>query len=122
MFETINQKSVHIEELSALQFGWQIEFTQLGPTEGKSAVNLMRSDNLGVCHFQFNANYDQRVHAQPDYYSFGLPDPEIAGVTVHGREVRANTKPATALPRDSRPTWLLKAWLLQHAAVRPTAC
>jgi len=98
MFETINQKSVHIEELSALQFGWQIEFTQLGPTEGKSSVSLMRSDNLGVCHFQFNANYDQRVHAQPDYYSFGLPDPETAGVTVHGRE--ASSGAIIVFPHD----------------------
>ncbi|MEH6584143.1 MAG: helix-turn-helix domain-containing protein [Halioglobus sp.] len=84
MIETIKQTSFHIEELSALQFGWHIDFTQLGPSKGKSAVSLIRSTNLGVCHFQFNANYDQRLRAQPGYYSFGLPDPETTGVTVHG--------------------------------------
>jgi AraC family ethanolamine operon transcriptional activator len=82
MFETINQKSLHIEELTAMQFGWQIDFTQLGPAERQSVVSLIQSTDVGVCHFQFNANYDQRLHAQPGYCSFGLPDPDTSGVTV----------------------------------------
>lgn len=82
MLDIVNQKSFHIEELPALQFGWQIDFTQLGPAERESTVNLVRSDNVGVCHFQFNSGFDQRLHAQPDYYSFGLPDPGTTAVTV----------------------------------------
>jgi AraC family ethanolamine operon transcriptional activator len=85
MLETINQKSFHIEELSALQFGWQIDFTQLGPAKLESMVNLVQSANLGVCHFQFNSGFDQRLHAQPGYYSFGLPDPDAAAATVQGK-------------------------------------
>ena len=98
MIEIIEQTSFHIEELSALQFGWQIDFTQLGPPKGKSVVSLIRSTNLGVCHFQFNANYDQRLHAQPGYYSFGLPDPETTGVTVHGRT--ANSGAIIVFPHE----------------------
>jgi AraC family ethanolamine operon transcriptional activator len=85
MLETINQKSFHIEELSALQFGWQIDFTQLGPAQLESAVSLVQSANLGVCHFQFNSGFDQRLHTQPGYYSFGLPDPDAAAATVQGK-------------------------------------
>lgn len=82
MLKTINQKSFHMEELSAMQFGWQIHFTQLGPAERQSVASLIQSTNVGVCHFQFNANYDQRLRAQHGYYSFGLPDPDTSGVTV----------------------------------------
>jgi AraC family ethanolamine operon transcriptional activator len=88
MLETINQKSFHIEELSALQFGWQIDFTQLGPAKLESTVSLVQSANLGVCHFQFNSGFDQRLHAQPGYYSFGLPDPDAAAATVQGKAAR----------------------------------
>jgi AraC-like DNA-binding protein len=87
MLETTNQKSFHIEELSALQFGWSIDFTQLGPAKLESAVKLVQSTNLGVCHFQFNSGFDQRLHAQPGYYSFGLPDPDVAGPSVLERVV-----------------------------------
>ena len=41
MLKTINQKSFYIEELSAIQFGWQIDFTQLGPAQLESAVSLV---------------------------------------------------------------------------------
>jgi AraC family ethanolamine operon transcriptional activator len=85
MLEIINQKSFHVEELSALQFGWQIDFTQLGPAKLESAVSLLQSANVGVCHFQFNSCFDQRLHAQPGYYSFGLPDPDAAAATVQGK-------------------------------------
>jgi len=84
MLETINQSSFHIEELSALQFGWQIDFTQLGPAQRKSSVSLLQSANLGVCHFQFNSGFDQRLHARPGFYSFGVPDPDTRGATVQG--------------------------------------
>ena len=82
MLETIHQKSFHIEALSAMQFGWQIDFTQLGPAKRQSVVSLIQSTDVGLCHFQFNANYDQRLHARPGYCSFGLPDPDTCGVTV----------------------------------------
>jgi AraC family ethanolamine operon transcriptional activator len=68
-----------------LQFGWQIDSTQLGPAKLESAVSLVQSANLGVCHFQFNSRFDQRLHAQPGYYSFGLPDPDAAAATVQGK-------------------------------------
>jgi AraC family ethanolamine operon transcriptional activator len=98
MFETINQKSFHIEELSAMQFGWQIDFTQLGPAKLESTVSLVQSANLGVCHFQFNSGYDQRLHAQPGYYSFGLPDPDAMGATVLGSA--ASPGAIVVFPRD----------------------
>jgi len=85
LLETINQKSFHVEELSAMQFGWQIDFTQLGPAKLESTVSLVQSANLGVCHFQLYSGFDQRVHAQPGYYSFGLPDPDAAAATVQGK-------------------------------------
>jgi AraC-like DNA-binding protein len=100
MLETINQKSFHIEELSAMQFGWQIDFTQLGPAKLESAVSLVQTANLGVCHFQFNSNYDQRLHAQPGYYSFGLPDPDTMGVTVLGSA--ANPGAIIVFPHDHK--------------------
>jgi len=99
MLETINQKSPHIEELSAMQFGWQIHFTQLGPAERQSVASLIQSTNVGVCHFQFNANYDQRLHAQHGYYSFGLPDPDTSGVTVLGKA--ASPGALIVFPHDS---------------------
>ena len=55
MLKIIDQTSVHFEELSAMQFGWEAEFTQLGPAERKSRINLMHSDNAGICHFEFNS-------------------------------------------------------------------
>jgi AraC-like DNA-binding protein len=98
MLEVIKQESHHIEELSALQFGWQIGFTQLGPAKQASMVSLVKSANVGICHFHFNANYDQRLHAQPGYYSFGLPDPETQGATVHGEA--ANPGTLVVFPHD----------------------
>jgi hypothetical protein len=41
MLKVIDQTSVHFEELSAMQFGWEAEFTQLGPAERKSRINLV---------------------------------------------------------------------------------
>ena len=38
MLETISQKSFHIEELSALQIGWKIDFTQLGSAQQEFAA------------------------------------------------------------------------------------
>ena len=99
MLEIIEQTSTHIEELSALQYGWHIDFTQLGPPAAQSAVSLIKSGNLGVCHFQFNSGFDQRLHAQPGYYSFGLPDLNTRGTTVQG-----NAAPRGAMvvfPRNS---------------------
>jgi hypothetical protein len=40
MLEIINQKSFHIEELSAMQFGWQIDFTLLGPAKRPFMAHL----------------------------------------------------------------------------------
>jgi AraC family ethanolamine operon transcriptional activator len=98
MLESITQKSFHIEELSALQFGWEIDFTQLGPAKLESTVNLVQSNNLGVCLFQFNSGFDQRLHAQPGYYSFGLPDPDAMGATVQGKA--ASPGAIVVFPRD----------------------
>ncbi|MEH6593824.1 MAG: helix-turn-helix domain-containing protein [Halioglobus sp.] len=98
MLETTYQKSFHIEELSALQFGWHIDFTQLGTSKLESAVRLVQSTNLGVCHFQFNSGFDQRLHAQPGYYSFGLPDPDTKSATVQGKA--ANLGAIIVFPHD----------------------
>ena len=98
MLETINQKSFHIEELSALQFGWQIDFTQLGPAQLEFAVSLVQSSVIGACHFQFSSGFDQRMYAQPGYYSFGLPDPDAAAATVQGKA--ASPGAIIVLPHD----------------------
>jgi hypothetical protein len=41
MLNIIDQTSIHFEELSAMQFGWEAEFTQLGPAERASRINLV---------------------------------------------------------------------------------
>jgi hypothetical protein len=41
MLKIIDQTSIHFEELSAMQFGWEAEFTQLGPAERASRINLV---------------------------------------------------------------------------------
>ncbi|MEH6583492.1 MAG: helix-turn-helix domain-containing protein [Halioglobus sp.] len=91
MLQIHHQSSFHIDELPAMQIGWQIDFTQLGPAKQKSSVNLLQTTNLDVCHFQFNAPFDQRLHAQPGYYSFGLPDPDVTGTSVLERVVTPGT-------------------------------
>ena len=92
MLEIIDQTSIHFEELSAMQFGWEAEFTQLGPAEQASRVNLLQSDNAGTCHFHFNSKFDQRMYVPPDYYSFGLLEPDTTNALVQGK---------TAPPRHS---------------------
>ena len=85
MLEIIDQTSIHFEELSAMQFGWEAEFTQLGPAEQASRVNLVQSGNAGTCHFQFNSKFDQRMYVLPDYYSFGLLEPGTTNALVQGK-------------------------------------
>jgi AraC family ethanolamine operon transcriptional activator len=92
MLETISRESFHFEELSAMQFGWEAEFSQLGPSTRRSRVNLVQSDNAGICQFQFNSKFDQRMYIQPGYYSFGLLEPDTTLALVQGR-----TAPAGAL-------------------------
>jgi len=85
MLKIIDQTSVHFEELSAMQFGWEAEFTQLGPAERASRINLVRSDNAGICHFEFNSKFDQRMYVLPGYYSFGLLEPNTTRAMVQGK-------------------------------------
>jgi AraC family ethanolamine operon transcriptional activator len=85
MFKFIDQLSNHFEELSAMQFGWEAEFTQLGPAEQASRINLVQSDNAGICRFQFNSKFDQRMYVQPGYYSFGLLEPDTTRALVQGK-------------------------------------
>ena len=92
MFEFIDQSSIHFEELSAMQFGWGAEFTQLGHAEQASRINLVQSDNAGICRFLFNSKFDQRVFVQPGYYSFGLLEPDTTPAFVQGK-----TAPSGAL-------------------------
>ena len=84
MLNFIDQTSIHFEELSAMQFGWEAEFTQLGPAERASRVNLVRSDNAGICHFEYNSKFDQRMYILPDYYSFGLLEVNTTRAMVQG--------------------------------------
>jgi AraC family ethanolamine operon transcriptional activator len=99
MLECINQKSLYIEELSAIQFGWGIEFTQLSPADKESTSCLIKSINAGICHFRFNSNFDQRLHAHPGYYSFGLPDPGTTKVKI--LEKAANSGSLVVLPHNN---------------------
>jgi len=85
MLKVIDQTSVHFEELSAMQFGWEAEFTQLGPAERESRINLMHSDNAGICHFEFNSKFDQRMYVLPGYYSFGLLEANTTRAMVQGK-------------------------------------
>jgi AraC family ethanolamine operon transcriptional activator len=87
MLETFDQTSIHFEELSAMQFGWEAEFTQLGPAERASRINLVHSDNVGVCHFEFNSKFDQRMYVLPGYQSFGLLEPNTTRAMVQGKTV-----------------------------------
>jgi AraC family ethanolamine operon transcriptional activator len=92
MLKIIDQTSIHFEELSAMQFGWEAEFTQLGPAERASRVTLVHSDNAGICHFEYNSKFDQRMYILPGYYSFGLLEPNTTRAMVQG-----NTAPPGAL-------------------------
>ena len=85
MLKVIDQASVHFEELSAMQFGWRAEFTQLGPAERASMINLVHSDNAGICHFEFNSKFDQRMYVLPGYYSFGLLEANTTRAMVQGK-------------------------------------
>ena len=85
MLKTTDQTSIHFEELSAMQFGWEAEFTQLGPAERVSRINLVHSDNAGICHFEFNSKFDQRMYVLPGYYSFGLLEPNTTRAMVQGK-------------------------------------
>jgi len=98
MLEIIHQKSVHFEELSAMQFGWGAEFTQLGPARQASMINLVQSGNAGTCRFQFNSDFDQRVYVQPCYYSFGLLESDTSRAMVEGRAVPPGA--LIAFPRE----------------------
>ena len=85
MLKVIDQTSVHFEELSAMQFGWEAEFTQLGPAERASRINLVHSDNAGICHFEFHSKFDQRMYVLPGYYSFGLLEPSTTRAMIQGK-------------------------------------
>jgi len=85
MLKIIHQEARHFEKLSAMQFGWQADFLQIGPAVQTSKVMLMRTDNVGICHFQFNTCFDQRVHVKPDYYSFGLLEADTSRALVQGK-------------------------------------
>jgi AraC-like DNA-binding protein len=99
MLEIIHQQSVHFEELSAMQFGWGAEFTQLGPARGASMINLVQSGNAGTCRFQFNSDFDQRMYVQPGYYSFGLLESDTARTMVEGKAVPSGA--LVAFPRKN---------------------
>ena len=98
MLEIIHQKSVHFEELSAMQFGWQVEFTQLGPARQASVIDLVHSGNVGTCRFQYHSDFDQRAHAQPGYYSFGLLESDTSRTLVEGSTVPPGA--LIAFPRE----------------------
>ena len=84
MFNIIDQTSFHFEDLSAMQFGWKAEFTQLGHAERESRVKLLHSDNAGICHFEYNSRFDQRMYVLPGYYSFGLLEPNTTKAMIQG--------------------------------------
>ena len=98
MLKIIDQKSVHFEELTAMQFGWGAEFTQLGTARQASMINLVQSDNAGTCRFQYNSDFDQRMYVQPGYYSFGLLEPDTSRTMVEGRVVPPGA--LVAFPRE----------------------
>ena len=85
MLKIIDQTSIHFEELSAMQFGWEAEFTQLGPAERASRINLVHYENAGICHFEFNSKFDQRMYVLPGYYSFGLLEANTTRAMVQGK-------------------------------------
>ena len=107
MLKVIDQKSVHFEELSAMQFGWGAEFTQLGTARQASMINLVQSDNAGICRFQYNSDFDQRMYVQPGYYSFGLLESDTSRTMVEGRTVPPGA--LVAFPRKDEAHAVSKA-------------
>jgi AraC family transcriptional regulator, ethanolamine operon transcriptional activator len=72
MLEIKTQESVSFDQLTVMDTGWEACFSQLGPSSKESRVTRYQADQACVHSVQFGATFDQRVHARPSMYSFGL--------------------------------------------------
>ena len=74
MFEVTTQKSTYFDELSVVQYGWDFDADQIGPSEEVSHARLYRNNHVGLTRFRYGAPYDQRLRARENILSFGLLD------------------------------------------------
>jgi len=85
MLKVLHQEARHFEELSAMQFGWQADFIQPEPATQTSMVKLVRTNNVGACHFRFDTRFDQHLYVKPDHYSFGLLEADTSRALMQGK-------------------------------------
>jgi AraC family ethanolamine operon transcriptional activator len=76
MFRVETQQSRNFEDLTTMQHGWDFTVAQLGPSQKPSTVSLYQTSHVGYNRFHYGTAYDQRLHARPGIFSFGLLDPE----------------------------------------------
>ncbi len=74
MFEVETQEGVFFDDLNIVQYGWDFDADQLGPSEETSCVRLCRTNNVGLTSFRYGAPFDQRLRARDGILSIGLLD------------------------------------------------
>jgi len=74
MLRIEKQESYNFDDLTTVQLGWGFTVSQLGPSEALSRVSLVQTSNVNYNKFHFSPAYDQRIHANEGFLSFGLLD------------------------------------------------
>lgn len=57
-----------------MQYGWDFNVSQLGPSKGVSTCTLYQTANAGCHRFRYGAVFDQSLVAKEGFVSFGLLD------------------------------------------------
>ena len=91
MLSLDTQTASNFEDLTNMQFGWEFSVAQLGPNIAESSVALYRSPRVGYSRFQFNCNYDQRLHARAGFVTFGLLEPDCPQVALYEQVIPSNS-------------------------------
>jgi len=74
MFRIEKQQSHNFDDLTTVQCGWGFSVSQLGPSEALSSVSLFQTSRVIYNKFHFSPAYDQRIHSNEGFLSFGLLD------------------------------------------------
>ena len=90
MLEIVRQSAKEFELLTAMQAGWDFNPMQLSRYEEPSQANLIRADDVGFTEFRLNVTYDQRLHARPGYYTFGILQPDCSTTWLGNQTIQSN--------------------------------